>query len=118
MRKATRHILIKTGQLAKSAGILPSKDRLYLGQGTLVPVSQTPGVYCLFEATEAIEHLREIDEFQRRQRLTKREIKKKPGKAEFETLPGRTVALAATCGFPLLRDVTIALWEYPNGKGG
>ena len=89
MRKATHQMLIKTGQLAKCAGILPSKNRIYVGKGTLVPVSQTPGVYCLFEATEAIEHLREIDEFQRRQRLTTREIKQKLGEAadDYGTAP-------------------------------
>ena len=57
-------MLIKTGQLAKRAGILPSKVRFYVREGILQPVSQTPGGYCLFDGQEAIERLREIDALQ------------------------------------------------------
>ena len=38
-------MLIKTGQLAKRAGILPSKVRFYVKEGILQPVDQTPGGY-------------------------------------------------------------------------
>ena len=75
-------MLIKTGQLAKRAGILPSKVRFYVKEGILHPVSQTPGGSCLFDGTEAIERLREIDEFQSKLRLTIREIKHKLCEAE------------------------------------
>ena len=68
-------MLIKTGQLAKRAGILPSKVRFYVREGILHPVSQTPGGYCLFDGHEAIERLREIDTLQSKQRLTLKEIK-------------------------------------------
>ena len=75
-------MLIKTGQLARRAGILPSKVRYYVREGILQPAGQTPGGYCLFDGTEAIERLHEIDELQSKQRLTIREIKEKLGEAE------------------------------------
>ena len=77
-------MLIKTGQLAKRAGILPSKVRFYVREGILHPVSQTPGGYCLFDGQEAIERLREIEELQSTQRLTIREIKQELGQAEVD----------------------------------
>ena len=67
-------MLVKTGQLAKRAGILPSKIRFYVKEGILQPIGQTPGGYCLFDGTEAIERLREIDDLQSKKRLTIREI--------------------------------------------
>ena len=82
MRKATDNMLIKTGQLAKRAGILPSKVRFYVREGILHPVSQTPGGYCLFDGQEAIERLREIDALQSKQRLTLGEIKQHLGCTE------------------------------------
>ena len=75
-------MLIKTGQLAERAGILPSKVRFYVREGILHPVSQTPGGYCLFDGQEAIERLREIDALQSKQRLTLTEIKQHLGRAE------------------------------------
>ena len=77
-------MLIKTGQLAKQAGILPSKVRFYVKEGILQPVGQTPGGYCLFDGTEAIERLREIDDLQSKQRLTIREIKHKLCEVEVD----------------------------------
>ena len=81
-------MLIKTGQLAKQAGILPSKVRFYVREGILHPVGQTPGGYCLFDGTEAIERLREIDELKSKQRLTIQEIKRKLGEAEVDDHQG------------------------------
>ena len=77
-------MLIKTGQLAKRAGILPSKVRFYVREGILQPVDQTPGGYCLFDGTEAIERLREIYDLQSKERLTIREIKHKLCEAEVD----------------------------------
>ena len=77
-------MLIKTGQLAKQAGILPSKVRFYVKEGILLPLSQTPGGYCLFDGTEAIERLREIDELQSKHRLTIKEIRWKLGQPEVD----------------------------------
>ena len=81
-------MLIKTGQLAKRAGILPSKVRFYVQEGILHPESQTPGGYCLFDGREAIERLREIDELQSKQRLTIQEIKQKLCEAEVDDHQG------------------------------
>ena len=77
-------MLIKTGQLAKQAGILPSKVRFYVKEGILQPVGQTPGGYCLFDGKEAMQRLCEIDELQNKQRLTIREIKHKLCEAEVD----------------------------------
>ncbi|MXY44326.1 MAG: MerR family transcriptional regulator [Dehalococcoidia bacterium] len=77
-------MLIKTGQLAKGAGILPSKVRFYVREGILIPVDQTPGGYCLFDGAAAIERLREIDELQSKERLTIQEIKQRLGEAEVD----------------------------------
>ena len=83
-------MLIKTGQLAKRAGILPSKIRfyVYVREGILHPVSQAPGGYCLFDGQEAIERLREIEELQSTHRLTIREIKQELGQAEVDEASG------------------------------
>ena len=70
-------MLLKTGQLARRAGVLPSKIRYYVREGILFPASQTPGGYCLFDGAEAMERLREIHELQSNQRLTIQEIKQK-----------------------------------------
>lgn len=75
-------MLIKTGQLAIRAGILPSKVRFYVKEGILHPESQTPGGYFLFDGEKAIERLREIDTLQSNQRLTLGEIKQHFGCAE------------------------------------
>ena len=77
-------MLIKTGQLARLAGILPSKVRFYVREGILQPVGQTPGGYCLFDSAEAIDRLREIDDLQSKKRLTIQEIKDKFCGAELE----------------------------------
>ena len=77
-------MLIKTGQLARRAGILPSKGRFYVKEGTFQPVDQTPGGYSLFDGTEAIERLREIDHLQSKQRLTIREITHKLREADVD----------------------------------
>ena len=72
-------MMIKTGQLAKRAGVLPSKVRFYVREGILHPVSQTPGGYFLFDGQEAIDRLREIATLQSKQRLTLVEIKQHLG---------------------------------------
>ena len=91
MRKVTHNMLIKTGQLAKRAGILPSKVRFYVREGILHPISQTPGGYCFFDEQEAIERLREIDALQSKQRLTLGEIKQHLGRAEVGDHQGTEV---------------------------
>lgn len=67
--------LVKIGQLAKLAGILPSKIRYYVQEGLLSPVNRTRGGYYLFHESKSLDRLRLIYELQRRERLTLTEIK-------------------------------------------
>ena len=53
---------VLTGQLAKRAGILPSRMRFYVKEGITQPVGQVLEGYSLFDGSEAIERLREIDD--------------------------------------------------------
>ena len=85
---AAHKMLIKTGQLAKRAGILPSKVRFYVREGILHPAGQTPGGYFLFDGEKAIERLHEIDTLQSKQRLTLGEIKHHLGYAEVHVHNG------------------------------
>ena len=68
-------MLIKTGQLAKLAGVLPSKIRFYVIEGLIQPSDLTAGGYCLFDDKCALDRLREIDHLQTADRLTIEEIK-------------------------------------------
>lgn len=68
-------MLIKTGQLAKLAGVLPSKIRFYVREGLIQPSDLTAGGYCLFDEKCALDRLREIAHFQTADRLTIEEIK-------------------------------------------
>ena len=68
-------MLIKTGQLAKLAGVLPSKIRFYVREGLIKPSDLTAGGYCLFDEKCALDRLREIDHLQTADRLTIEEIK-------------------------------------------
>ena len=68
-------MLIKTGQLAKLAGVLPSKIRYYVKEGLLQPSDLTAGGYCLFDEKGALTRLRQIAHLQAAERLTIEEIK-------------------------------------------
>ena len=68
-------MLIKTGQLAKRAGVLPSKIRFYVKEGLIQPSDLTAGGYCLFDEKCALDRLREIAHLQTADRLTIEEIK-------------------------------------------
>lgn len=70
-------MLIKTGQLAQLAGVLPSKIRFYVREGLIQPSGLTAGGYCLFEERCAPDRLREIARLQTADRLTVEEIKGK-----------------------------------------
>ena len=67
--------MIKTGQLAKRAGILPSKVRFYVKEGLLNPVDYTTGGYYLFDEKEALERIWQIRHLQDKERRTLSEIK-------------------------------------------
>ena len=68
-------MLIKTGELASLAGVLPSKIRYYVKEGLLEPSDLTAGGYCLFEEKRALSRLRQIAHLQTAERLTISEIK-------------------------------------------
>ena len=70
-------MLLKTGQLAKLAGVLPSKIRFYVKEGLLQPYDLTAGGYCLFEEKCALNRLRQIAHLQTTERLTIEEIRDK-----------------------------------------
>lgn len=72
-----RRTLIKTGELAKQAGVLPSTIRFYVQEGLLHPIDQTPGGYRLFDRYHALERLGLIEELKTKQRLKLSEIKER-----------------------------------------
>lgn len=69
--------LVKIGQLAKLAGVLPSKIRYYVQEGLLSPVDRTRGGYYLFDESKSLDRLRLIDELRLRERLSLTEIKER-----------------------------------------
>jgi MerR family Zn(II)-responsive transcriptional regulator of zntA len=68
--------LIKIGQLAKLAQVLPSKIRFYMKEGLLAPVDRTNGGYYLFNKQTALERLKLIKKLQNK-RLHLHEIRDK-----------------------------------------
>jgi len=75
--KQDRDGLIKIGQLAKLAGVLPSTIHFYTKEDLLKFSSETQGGYRLYHKINAFKRLQEIQQLQRVQRLTLEEIKKK-----------------------------------------
>ena len=69
--------LVKIGQLAKLAGILPSKVRYYVQEGLIDPVDRTKGGYFLFDKSQALGRLKLIDELKNKNRLSLAEIKER-----------------------------------------
>jgi len=69
--------LLKIGELAGLAGVLPSTIHFYTKEGLLKFVSETRGGYRLYDRERAMSRLRTIRKYQEHQRLTIPEIKKK-----------------------------------------
>ena len=69
--------LVKIGQLAKLAGVLPSKVRYYVQEGLLNPIDRTRGGYYLFDKSQALDRLKLIDELKSKDRFSLTEIKEK-----------------------------------------
>lgn len=69
--------LVKIGQLAKRAKILPSKVRYYVQEGLLYPVDRTRGGYYLFDESQALDRLKLIDDLKKEDRLSLTEIKER-----------------------------------------
>lgn len=75
-REDTSNRLLKVGELAKRAGVLPSTVRYYTLQGLLSPAGHTQGGYALYDEVESLKRFRRIGEL-RDQRYTIEEIKDK-----------------------------------------
>jgi MerR family Zn(II)-responsive transcriptional regulator of zntA len=61
---ATQPALIKVGELARLAGVLPSTIRYYISLGLVEPDSRSPGGYALFDPSRVLPRLRRIQELQ------------------------------------------------------
>lgn len=70
---------VKSGELAKKAGVLPSTIDYYTRNGLLEISGRTQGGYRLYNETEALKRLKEIKKLQEEKRLTIEEIKKELG---------------------------------------
>lgn len=70
-----RRNLVKIGQLAKKANILPSKIRFYVQEGLLEIANRTNGGYYLFDEQSALKRLKLIKKMQKEQRLRLHEIR-------------------------------------------
>ena len=75
--------LLKVGEIAKKAGVLPSTVRYYTEIGLLKPVDYTPGGYRLYREKETLDILRRVKEI-KDNRLTLKEIKKTLLKLELK----------------------------------
>jgi len=75
--KQSNEGLIKIGQLAKLAGVLPSTIHFYTKEGLLKFSAETQGGYRLYHKIQAFKRIQEIQELQRLHRLTLEEIKRK-----------------------------------------
>ncbi|MFA6228232.1 MAG: MerR family transcriptional regulator [Patescibacteria group bacterium] len=68
--------LLKIGELAQAARVLPSTIHYYTREGLLKFADQSPGGYRLYDRSWALKRLKEIQRLQASRRLTIREIKK------------------------------------------
>lgn len=73
---AKNHNLLKIGQLASLAGVLPSTIHFYTQQGILKPAGWSRGGYRLYHQDETLRTLEKIEYLQVKKRLTIEEIKK------------------------------------------
>ncbi len=68
---------MKIGQLAKIAGILPSKVRYYVKEGLLNPADRTRGGYYLFDECQSLQRLKLINKLKNENRFSLAEIKER-----------------------------------------
>lgn len=69
--------LIKIGELAGLAGVLPSTIHYYTKEGLLKFADETAGGYRLYHRGQALHRLKTINKYQKKLRLTVAEIRKK-----------------------------------------
>ena len=69
--------LVKIGELAKLAGVLPSTIDFYVNNSLLKSADRSQGDYRLFDEEASLKRIREIKSLQRKKRLTIQEIKER-----------------------------------------
>ncbi|MFA5020981.1 MAG: MerR family transcriptional regulator [Patescibacteria group bacterium] len=69
--------LLKIGELASLAKVLPSTIHYYTREGLLQFAEETKGGYRLYHRGQALRRLETIKKYQQKQRLTVEEIRKK-----------------------------------------
>ena len=67
--------LLKTGEMAKLAGVLSSTIRYYTGLGLIEPAATTPGGQRLYDKEDTLSRIRMVKNIER-QRLPLQKIKK------------------------------------------
>jgi DNA-binding transcriptional MerR regulator len=72
----TKNGLLKIGQLAKIAGVLPSTIHFYTQEGLIKPNGWSRGGYRLYDRELALKVLEKVEYLQINKRLTINEIKK------------------------------------------
>lgn len=68
--------LLKIGELARLAEVLPSTINFYTNEGLLKATAYSQGGYRLYEPGYAVNQIKKIQKFQEEKRLTIAEIKK------------------------------------------
>jgi len=68
--------ILKIGQLAKIAGVLPSTIHFYTQEGLLKPVGRSRGGYRYYDRDQSLKTVERIFNLQNKKRLTIQEIKK------------------------------------------
>lgn len=69
--------LIKIGELARLADVLPSTIHFYTKEGLLKFAEETRGGYRLYHRQQSLRRLETIKKYQKKQRLTVAEIRRK-----------------------------------------
>lgn len=69
--------LLKIGELARLAEVLPSTIHYYTKEGLLDFAESTRGGYRLYHRQQALRRLETIKKYQKKQRLTVEEIRRK-----------------------------------------
>jgi len=77
MPQTGRENLLKIGELARLAGVLPSTIHYYTREGLLNYAEETRGGYRLYHKGQALRRLATIHKYQQHQRLTVEEIRRK-----------------------------------------
>lgn len=75
-KKIMKKGLLKIGELARKAGVLPSTINFYTNEGLLKAASRSRGGYRLYEEGYAVSQIKKIQKLQVEKRLRIEEIRK------------------------------------------